>query len=261
MFWIGILPALLVLWIRAKVPESPVWLERQQAPRHHQEERRGVAAADLPPRPAAHHDAVVDPDRQLHVLVLLDLVLVRHASCASAGLSTLRVHRRAQRSAGIAGASLWGRISEGRPGRRGAATIAAVTAIAMVPIYVLTGNTNLLLLGALLMGFFGAGMWGVVPTYLTERFPTAVAQRRRRVRLPRRRRARLAHAVRDRRAARPRLGAAATRWRPASPSSLVIVVGDDLVRSRDARARARRGRRRASARATTRYGAISAELE
>jgi MFS family permease len=24
------------------------------------------------------------------------------------------------------------------------------------------------------MGFFGAGMWGVVPTYLTERFPTAV---------------------------------------------------------------------------------------
>jgi MFS family permease len=23
------------------------------------------------------------------------------------------------------------------------------------------------------MGFFGAGMWGVVPTYLTERFPTA----------------------------------------------------------------------------------------
>ena len=24
------------------------------------------------------------------------------------------------------------------------------------------------------MGFFGAGMWGVVPTYLSERFPTAV---------------------------------------------------------------------------------------
>jgi MFS family permease len=24
------------------------------------------------------------------------------------------------------------------------------------------------------MGFFGLGMWGVVPTYLSERFPTAV---------------------------------------------------------------------------------------
>jgi SHS family lactate transporter-like MFS transporter len=30
MFWIGILPALFTLWIRAKVPESPVWLERQR---------------------------------------------------------------------------------------------------------------------------------------------------------------------------------------------------------------------------------------
>src|SRR5436190_10193442 len=35
MFWLGILPALLVLWIRARVPESPVWLERQQHLRHH----------------------------------------------------------------------------------------------------------------------------------------------------------------------------------------------------------------------------------
>jgi hypothetical protein len=25
-----------------------------------------------------------------------------------------------------------------------------------------------------MMGFFGAGMWGMVPTYLSERFPTAV---------------------------------------------------------------------------------------
>src|SRR5262245_38311068 len=30
MFWIGIIPALLVLWIRSGVSESPVWLERQK---------------------------------------------------------------------------------------------------------------------------------------------------------------------------------------------------------------------------------------
>ena len=34
--------------------------------------------------------------------------------------------------------------------------------------------------GALAMGFFGAGTWGMVPSYLTERFPTAVARGRRR---------------------------------------------------------------------------------
>jgi SHS family lactate transporter-like MFS transporter len=44
----------------------------------------------------------------------------------------------------------------------------------VVPLYVLSAHPNQLLLGALLMGLFGAGMWGVVPTYLTERFPTAV---------------------------------------------------------------------------------------
>ena len=30
MFWTGVIPALLVLWIRSGVSESPVWLERQQ---------------------------------------------------------------------------------------------------------------------------------------------------------------------------------------------------------------------------------------
>src|SRR5262249_24641795 len=30
MFWIGVIPALLVLWIRTGVSESPVWLERQK---------------------------------------------------------------------------------------------------------------------------------------------------------------------------------------------------------------------------------------
>src|SRR5262245_49901880 len=33
MFWTGALPALLVLWIRLRVPESPVWLEKQASGR------------------------------------------------------------------------------------------------------------------------------------------------------------------------------------------------------------------------------------
>src|SRR5207248_8914054 len=30
MFWVAIIPALLTFWIRRKVPESPVWLERRR---------------------------------------------------------------------------------------------------------------------------------------------------------------------------------------------------------------------------------------
>ncbi len=73
---------------------------------------------------------------------------------------------------GITGGIAFGRISEGALGRRGAATIATVVGILAVPIYVFTQSTPLLLAGALMMGFFGAGNFGVVPGYLTERFPT-----------------------------------------------------------------------------------------
>src|SRR5262249_16733475 len=30
MFWVAIIPALFTFWIRTRVPESPVWLERQR---------------------------------------------------------------------------------------------------------------------------------------------------------------------------------------------------------------------------------------
>src|SRR6185369_11718879 len=30
MFWAAVIPALLTFWIRTRVPESPVWLERQR---------------------------------------------------------------------------------------------------------------------------------------------------------------------------------------------------------------------------------------
>mgnify|MGYP003694733093 CR=1 FL=1 len=35
-----------------------------------------------------------------------------------------------------------------------------------------TTDATLLWIGALAMGFFGAGNFGIVPAYLTERFPT-----------------------------------------------------------------------------------------
>jgi len=41
-----------------------------------------------------------------------------------------------------------------------------------VPLYVFTQNGTLLAAGAFAMGFFGAGNFGIVPGYLTERFPT-----------------------------------------------------------------------------------------
>ena len=52
------------------------------------------------------------------------------------------------------------------------ATIATLVGILVVPLYVFTASATLLWIGALTMGLFGAGNFGIVPGYLTERFPT-----------------------------------------------------------------------------------------
>ena len=75
---------------------------------------------------------------------------------------------------GIVGSAFWGWVSQGWPGRRGAITMAALIGIAMAPLYLLSQDPRLLLLGALLVGFGAHGMWGAFPSYLSERFPSEV---------------------------------------------------------------------------------------
>jgi MFS family permease len=74
----------------------------------------------------------------------------------------------------IAGTATWGRLSEGRLGRRGAATITMILGLASLPLYLHATNPILLGIGALTMGFFGMGIWGMAPAYSNERFPTEV---------------------------------------------------------------------------------------
>jgi SHS family lactate transporter-like MFS transporter len=73
----------------------------------------------------------------------------------------------------VLGNIVWGRVSETRVGRRGAATIATLGGLAIIPLYVFSSSTGPLLVGAVIMGLFGVGNFGIVPTYLSERFPTA----------------------------------------------------------------------------------------
>jgi MFS family permease len=63
-------------------------------------------------------------------------------------------------------------MSETVLGRRGAATVATLIGVLVIPLYVFATSAALLWTGALAMGFFGAGNFGIVPAYLTERFPT-----------------------------------------------------------------------------------------
>jgi SHS family lactate transporter-like MFS transporter len=172
MFWIGVLPALLVLWIRSGVAESPVWLERER------ERRSGGASGTVEPVSVLRIFRRDLLPTTLHCGVLVAVFMCSYYSITfwypthlrEAGIDPF--HYLVSLNLGsIAGAALCGRLSETRLGRRGAVTLTGLIAIALIPFYLMTREPLLLWLGAFAMGLAGPGMWGVIPAYLTARFP------------------------------------------------------------------------------------------
>ncbi|HYM26291.1 MAG TPA: MFS transporter [Vicinamibacterales bacterium] len=172
MLWIGALPALIVFFIIRGVPESPVWLERQRhLQRTEQRDRLSILAL---------FDASI-VKTTIHTAALMGAFLFMYHS-ATFWYPTLLVQTHHQtlpylvtfNVAAVAGAVLIGRWSEGRMGRRGAATLATLIGVVSLPLYVWGSTPAALIAGALLMGVFGVGNFGVVPAYLNERFPTVV---------------------------------------------------------------------------------------
>ena len=175
MFWTGVIPALLVLWIRTGVRESPVWLERQRR-------LKETGTRSLEDRVSLVR--LFRPDLlwvTVQSSLLMSAFMFSYYSISfwyptflrEQGVDPLR-YLVAFNGAAILGIALWGRASEGLLGRRGAVALAALAGLLSVPLFLTTSSTPLLLLGALLMGATGGGIWGMAPAYLTERFPTAV---------------------------------------------------------------------------------------
>lgn len=174
MFWIAIIPGLLTLWLTSKVSESPLWLERQ----------RQLKAN---PNAFAHQPKISLVrifQRDLLGTTIQTTAVIGAFMCSFYSIGTwyATLLREAGRPplqylvafnlGAIAGTATWGRLSEGRLGRRGAVTITALLGIASIPLYLYATQPALLLLGAAMMGAFGCGIWGMAPAYVTERYPT-----------------------------------------------------------------------------------------
>jgi SHS family lactate transporter-like MFS transporter len=160
-----------VLWIMARVKESPVWLERQRQ------------LGERPHEQSLGLKRIFRPDllgTTVHASLVMAAFLCFYYSITFWYPTLLgQLHRPtlaplvALNFGTMIGNIVWGRVSETRAGRRGAATIATTGGVLAMPLYLFSAGTLLPLLGALLMGIFGAGNFGMVPTYLNERFPTA----------------------------------------------------------------------------------------
>ena len=172
MLSIGVVPVLLVPWIAARVPESPVWLARRSA----------VAAAGRTERTPIirlfQRDLI---GTTLQCAALMPAFMFSYYAITfwyatllrSRGLEPLPYLVTLNLGQAL-GNPVWGWISDRRLGRRGAVTIAALLGVAAVPLYALAMSGTTMWFGAVVMGICGIGIWGMAPTYLTERFPTIV---------------------------------------------------------------------------------------
>ena len=174
MFMLGALPALLALYVRSQVKESPAWLASR-------------ADAGRTPRPAA--GAWARSVREYLPAFLLLVVIMTAFTAFSHGTQDLyptfleRGKHVVPGMAGLivvlgslgalAGGITCGSLSE-RFGRKRTIIAASLLAIPMIPLWAYSHSAVLLAAGGFLMQFMVQGAWGVVPAYLNELSPPAV---------------------------------------------------------------------------------------
>lgn len=169
LFVVGALPAFLVIFIRARVPESPVWIRQRSTTNFW---------ADLP-RVLKQHWLIF-----LYVILLMTAFNAMSHGTQDQYQTFLGEQRGlsvAQRSTigviyavgAICGGIVFGHLSQ-KFGRRRAIIVAAACGIVLIPLWAFSPGLTLLVLGGFAMQFMVQGAWGIVPVHLNELSPPQV---------------------------------------------------------------------------------------
>jgi SHS family lactate transporter-like MFS transporter len=167
LFVAGVLPAFLVIFIRARVPESVVWLRQRR-------------------RAADFLSNALTVLRQHWVLFLYVILLMTAFNAWSHGtqdmyqtfLGEQRHYGVTQKAAtgiiyavgAICGGTVIGHLSQ-KWGRRRSIILAAVFGSLLIPAWIFSPNFSLIVIGGFAMQFMVQGAWGVVPVHLNELSP------------------------------------------------------------------------------------------
>ncbi len=167
LFVAGALPALLVIYIRAHVPESPIWQRHR--------ERKQRVPLDI--------RGFVKQHGTLFIHAVLLMTAFNYMSHGTQDLYATFLER--QRGFGISaksmiaiiyaigaicGGTVIGFLSQ-RWGRRRSIIFCAICGICLIPAWIFAPGTALLIAGGFLMQFMVQGAWGVVPVHLNEISP------------------------------------------------------------------------------------------
>jgi MFS transporter, SHS family, lactate transporter len=176
MLWVGVLPALAVVYVRYFVKEPEVWVENQ---RIQKAENRQVKA---PLVNVFKRGMILNT---LNACWVLASGFVLYYSINVLFATHLQVDLKMSPGAigeiGVAAnlvvfiASIaWGWVSD-RWGRKAAQIIPALVAVPLAPLYLFSGNFALIWWAFVLQGAFGSGGFASqAPSYLNERFPTEI---------------------------------------------------------------------------------------
>jgi SHS family lactate transporter-like MFS transporter len=166
MFMVGVIPALLVFYIRRTVPESPSWSKEAAV-------ERGSTLN------------VLKSHWKLGIYAVLLMTAFNFFSHGTQDIypTFLQVQHKftphvvsiiaaVYNIGAICGGILFGTLSE-RFGRRRCIVIAALLTLPVIPLWAFSSGPVLLAIGAFLMQFTVQGAWGVIPVHLNELSPDA----------------------------------------------------------------------------------------
>ena len=167
LFVVGALPALLVIYIRAHVPESPVW-ERDRASRR-------IRRIDLR-RFLQEHGSLL-------IYAALLMTAFNYMSHGTQDLYATYLQKQrgfnSDQTSRIAiiyavgmicGGTVVGYLSQ-HWGRRRVIILSATFGMLLIPLWIFAPSTALLVAGGFLIQFMVQGAWGVVPVHLNELSP------------------------------------------------------------------------------------------
>jgi SHS family lactate transporter-like MFS transporter len=167
LFMVGVVPALLVLYIRRNVEESPAWQKMRQRP------RRSLGTL------IGGHGWLF-----LYVVVLMTAFNLLSHGTQDIYPTFLRVQRGYATNfvsilpiigaiGAIIGGITFGRLSQ-RLGRRRAIIYATLFALPVIPLWAFGPSALWLAVGVFLMQIAVQGAWGVIPVHLNELSPDEV---------------------------------------------------------------------------------------
>src|ERR1700730_17785759 len=175
MLWIGVLPALSIVYIRYFVKEPPILVENR---RRQLEEKREVRAPLIKifQRGMLGNTLLACWWMASNFTLYYSIwaLFATHLQ-ADLKLTTMgtAVPFMVANIASFLGMSFWGWTAD-RIGRRWAMMIPATIAIPIAPIYLFTSDPLWITIGFGLQGAFGGALYSQLPSYLSERFPTEV---------------------------------------------------------------------------------------